>query len=375
MAEEALREERYYDAHWLATLGGRLVRDGSAEQAAAAWLASQAWNNIAAPEPSIRERQAYDLFRLKQNAYGTMVAEDWIAAYYLFLELSRLSPDDPDAANFLALCEEGIGEIAFFTDEMDMTMGELLTEAVFSLPRRTPGGREDGRLVLRLYSLSIFPDVSYGLDLECLAFDRNGRLVYRLEAPYVKIVPKILDSEDRLVVMMRSLDRHDRGKRREPVWSGSGRPGIGDAQILLDVSYEEYLLLSRVRRGVDNLYIGELFTAARILGSFGYVPQVFQAELVRRIAEPALFLPLGIAAIVTGWRLRAKKRPRYLGIPMLGILPLALHGLVQVFQSAVSVLTMGLVLSLGFSAAIAVAVAGGVVLFLLSLILLAAQHG
>ncbi|MDR3145413.1 MAG: hypothetical protein LBU21_03980 [Treponema sp.] len=375
LGEEALREERYYDAHWLATLAGRLVRDGSAEQAAAARLASRAWNDITAPEPGIRERQAYDLYHLKQTGYGAMIAGDWIAAYYIFLEFSRLSPADPDVANFLAICKEGVGEIAFFVDEMDMALGELLTDAVFSLPRRTAGGRLDGRLVLRLESLSVFPDVSYGLGLECVVFDRNGRLVYRLEAPYAKIIPKTLDSEARLVVMMRALDRHDRGKRWEPVWSGSERQGIGDAQIVPDISYEEYLLLSRVRRGVDNLYMGELFTAAQTLGPFGHIPQVFEAEIVRRIAEPALFLSLGITAIASGWRLRAKKCPRYMGIPILGILPLALHGLVQMFQSLVSVLAVGSVLSFGFSPAIAVTAAGGVVLFFLSLILLAAQHG
>jgi hypothetical protein len=246
---------------------------------------------------------------------------------------------------------------------------------VFSLPRRTPGGQPDGRLVLRLRSLSIFSDVSYGLGLECAAFDRNGRLIYRLEAPYVKILPKTLDSEPRLAIMMRALDRHDRGKRWEPVWSGSQGSGIGDAQILLDLSYEEYLLLSRVRRGVDNLYMGELFTAAETLGSFGHIPQVFQAEIVRRIAEPALFLSLSITAIAAGWRLRAKKRPRYLGIPMLGILPLALNGLVHLFRALVSLLALGSVISLGFSPAIAIILGGGILLFFLSLILLAAQHG
>ncbi|MDR2404371.1 MAG: hypothetical protein LBD78_10125 [Spirochaetaceae bacterium] len=375
LAAEALREERRYDAHWLATLAGRLVRDGSAEQAAAARLASRAWNEITSLEPGVQERQVYDLFHLKQTAYGAMIAGDWISAYYAFLELSRLSPADPDVTNFLAISEGGIGEIAFFTDEMNMTLGELLTEAVFSLPRRTSRGQPDGRLILRLKTLSFFSDVSYGLDLECLAFDRNGRLIYRLEAPYAKIIPKTLDSEARLVVMMRALDRHDRGKRWEPVWSGSERSGIGDAQIVLDISYEEYLLLSRVRRGVDSLYIGELFTAAEILGSFGHIPQVFQAEIIRRIAEPALFLSLGIVAIVIGWRLRAKRRPRYLGIPMLGILPLALYGLVQMFQALVSVLAIGSVLALGFSPAIAVTIAGGILFFFLSLILLAAQHG
>ncbi|MDR1950258.1 MAG: hypothetical protein LBQ38_12770 [Spirochaetaceae bacterium] len=375
LAEQALREERYYDAHWLATLAGRLAREGSAERVNAARLASRAWNGVTSLEPNIRERQRYDLYHIKQSGYGAMIAEDWISAYYIFLELSPLSPGDPDIANFLALSEREIGEIAFFTDEMDMAVGDILTEAVFSLPRKSPGGQPDGRLVLRLGSLSVFSDVSYGLDLECMAFDRNGRLAYRLEAPYVKIIPKTLDSEARLVVMMRALDRRDRGKRWEPVWSGSERSGIGNAQILLDLSYEEYLLLSQVRRGVDNLYIRDLFTAANTLGPFGFIPQVFQAEIVRRIAEPVLFLPLAIAAIIIGWRLRAKKRPRYLGIPMLGILPLVLNGLAQVFRAAVSTLGIGLVLALGFSPAIVLIAAGGVVFFLLSLILLAAQHG
>ncbi|MDL2229147.1 hypothetical protein LJC14_02745, partial [Treponema sp. OttesenSCG-928-L16] len=47
MARLAFEGERYFDAHWLATLAGRLAGEGSAEGAQAAVFASRAWNMLA----------------------------------------------------------------------------------------------------------------------------------------------------------------------------------------------------------------------------------------------------------------------------------------------------------------------------------------
>jgi hypothetical protein len=375
LADRALREERYYDAHWLATLAGRLGSSGSIETVNAARLASRAWNGIASLEPNRREEQTYRLYHLKQTGYGAMIADDWISAYYIFKELAGLTPQDPDVTNFLALCEQKAGELAFFIDEMDMVFGEVLTGVVFSIPQKTASGIPDGRIVIRIQSLTVFADTSYGLELEGVAFDGQGRLIWRVEAPYVKIIPKTLGSEARLVVMMRALNREDKELYREPQWSGSERSGIGNAQIMLDLSYEEFLLLVRVRRGIDNFYIRDFFSAAENLGAFGYVPQVFQAEILRRIAEPFLFLSMTILVIVIGWRFRAKKRSRYMRIPMLGLLPLVFNGVTLIFRSAVSSLSIWLLLSLSFNSAMIVVLAGGAVFFFLSLIFLAAQHG
>jgi hypothetical protein len=396
MAETAFREERYYDAHWLATLAGRLAREGSMETVEAARAASRAWYAVASLAPNSRETQAVRLYRLKNSAYEAMVARDWIRGYYLFKELAAVTPNDPDVISFLNRCEQGLEEIAFFIDEPEMALGEILNGAVFSIPRRTSAGTPYGRMILQLRSLAASPDYSYGIGADLLVFDEAGELENRLEAPYAKILPKTLGGRKRTLLLLRALDREDEDRRWEPVWAGPGRPGsiryddggldlgdaLGDAvgyaegyaHVMLDIPYEDFLLSTQVRRGVDNFFIGELFAAERTLGAYGYVSQVFAAEILGRFAEPVYFPALLILVLVIGWRYRAVRRSRYLGIPMLFILPLVFAEVVRLYQAAMNILGVSLILSLSFVPALIVTCAGAFFFFIVFLVSLAYQH-
>jgi hypothetical protein len=369
MAETAMRQERYFDAHWFATLAGRLAKPGSPEEAEAARMASRAWNMIESLAPGAGEERRHSIYRLKRSGYEAMVAEDWIRAFYIFQDLLKLSPDDPDAAAYLRKSREGTGEIAFFIDDMETSLGDTLTWAVFSVP-----SAGQGREVFRFSSLSCFADYAYGLDLEYLRFDAEGRLTARAEAPYVKLLPLRMETKPRLLILMRALDRHDGSRRWEPEWLQGGAAGPDATQLVLEPDYEEFLLLSQVRRRLDDLPIDRLLTAARKLGSSGYIPQVFEAEIVNRLAAPLYFLPMAIAAVIIGWRFRAKKQPRYLFVPMLFLLPLVFNGLNHLVRGVLNILGIQAVIAFGLSAAIGIFAAGMALAFVLSLIILAAQH-
>jgi hypothetical protein len=384
LAEIAFREERYYDAHWFATLSGRLARQGSVETVEAARAASRAWNVIALLEPNDRETRSVRLYRLKNAAYEAMVARDWIRGFYLFKERAALTPKDPDVINFLNECEQGLEETAFFIDEPEMTLGEILSGAVFSVPRRTSAGTPYGRMILQIRSLAASPDFSYGIGVELLVFNGKGELENSLEAQYAKILPKTLGGQKRVLLLLRALDRENESRRWEPVWTGPGLPGsigyggdgldLGDTQVILDIPYEDFLLSTQVRRGVDNFFIGELFAAERTLSAYGYISQVFEAEILGRFAEPLYFLALLILILLIGWRYRAVRQPRYLIIPMLFILPLVFDGVIRIYRAAMNILGIQLILSLSLVPALIVVFAGAVFLFILFLIGLACQH-
>jgi len=376
LSEKALAEERYFDAHWLATLAGRLARPGSVEETSATRLAGRAWSGVNSLAPNARESKAFSIYRLKRDGYEALVAEEWIRSYYIFKELKDLSPEDPDVIKYLALSESSLKRAAFFIDEIEMALGTILTGAVFSLPYNS------GRLVMRISSLSTSPDSAYGIGVEILTFDRDGRPLWSIEAPYAKILPLTLSLSERTTdnvsnttLLMRSLDRTDRTKYWEPVAHGLGQTAPSGVQLSLPVSWDDFLLLAKVRRGLSALSTADLQQAARNLGNAGYQSQVFEAELLRRFIEPLFLLPLGIFAIVIGWRYRALKRARYMAIPMLGILPVVFNGVEYFCRGWLNNLGIWAVVSLGFTTAALVFGIGILVLFVLSLILLAAQHG
>jgi len=365
MGSAAFNEKRYFDAHWLFTIGGRLAVEGSAEAVNAARYASDAWNMIASQAPNLREQHLYQIYHLKLSGYQAMNTGDWIRAFYIFQELLTITPDDPDAVNFLAASERGAKETAFFIDEMELSLGQILTGALFSLPDN------NGRAVVRFSSLTASDDVAYGMGFEYMSFNENSRLVTSVRSRYAKLLPVILNEKQQVLILTHALDRDNKEKYYDSELLAGNKTTGG---MLLNISFEELLLLSYIRRGLLKLQVTDLFLAAEISNNFGYVYQIFQAEILNRIGSALFFLPVAILIIVLGWRYRAKKKPRYLFILMLPVLPVVFLGFVFLYTSLINTLGIWLVLSMGFGLALTIYIVIMAVFLFVSLIALSAQH-
>jgi len=365
MGSAAFNEKRYFDAHWLFTLGERLAVDGSAEALNAARYASDAWNMIASQTPNLREQHLYQIYNLKLSGYQAMNIGDWIRAYYIFQELLAITPDDPDTINFLAASERGAKETAFFIDEMELALGQILTGALFSLPTN------NGRAVIRFDSLTTSDDIAYGMGFEYMSFDENSYPVASVRSMYAKILPVTINEKDQVLVLTHALNRDNKDNSYDGEWLiGNKTPG----GILLNVSYDQLLLLSYIRRGLLRLQVNDLFLAAEISDNFGYVYQIFQAEILNRIGSAMFFLPVSILIIVIGWRYRVKEKPRYLFILMLPVLPVVFLGFVFFYTSLINTLGIWLVLSMGFALALTIYIVIMALFLFISLIVLSAQH-
>jgi len=375
LGEAAFRDGRMFDAHWLATLGGRLAREGSVEKTKAAQLAALAWNQIESQQPTSAQRDAYAIYRLKLSGYEAMVSGDWIRAYYIFKELLTLAPRDPDAENYFKASEKGTKEVAFFIDEMETSLGETFTGVIFSLP----GGlnKEKERSVMRVASFSSHPDYAYGTGIEFMVFDPQSRLLLSLQAPYAKFLPITTpDGQPQVLVLMRALNRNDKNKHWEPLWNAQGQTVYSPdtAQIMLNVSYETFLMLSEMRQRLPSLHIDALFAASSIAGETGYISEVFEAEILNRLGACLFFLPMAVIVIIIGWNFRARYSPRYFFVLSIPILPLVFNGVTYLYRIILNSVGIFLIYNFGFSSALAVLITILSISFVLSLIALAAQH-
>ena len=348
LSETAFNEKKYLDAHWFASLGERISQIDSIERVRAARLAVLAWDEIEKQQPSDRETSAYSFFHQKMTAYEVMNSGDWIRAFYKFKELNSISPDDPDIANFLEASEKGTREISFFLNEMEIHPGQSFTGTLFSLP-----AEDYGRMVLKVSNLNYSPDFAYGLGIEYMVFDDQARRILSMEAPYAKFTPITIDDKRHVLVLMRALDFNTFENQWEPKWFGPDETEYqGPAQIILDISYETFILLSRLRQGISGMYINELFTASGIAETAGYIPQVFQAEIINRLGSSLFFLPIAILTISIGWSLRTRRRSRFIFLIMLAVLPLVFLGIIQIYQNILNIIGISLVLSFSFSTAL-----------------------
>ncbi|MDR2964226.1 MAG: hypothetical protein LBU88_00425 [Treponema sp.] len=365
MARAAFSERRFFDAHWLATLAGRLAVPGTPEVTTSARLSADAWNEISSLAPNFREEQKYKIYELKLEGYQAMNTGDWIRAFYIFQELIEISPDDPDVKNFLAASEIGAKETAFFIDEMELSLGDILTGAVFSLPSN------EGRIVMRFDSLTTSDDVAYGMGFEYMSFDTYSQPVASVRSRYAKLQPIILNNNPQIMVLMHALDREDKNTSYDSEYLyGVKTPG----GILLNFTFEDLMLLGELENGLSGLQMDALFKSAKIFNNAGYVYQIFHAEILNRLGSALFFLPMAIFIIVIGWRYRAMKRPRYLFAVMLLVLPVVFNGFVFIYRSVFNTLGIWLVLNMGFAGALTIYIVVLAAGLFASLITLAAQH-
>ena len=366
MAERAYNEERYFDSHWLASLAGRLAGPGSAETSRAIRMASQAWDAINSLEPNARETELVRIFRYKREGFEALMNENWISAYYIFLDLASITPNDPDVAKYLSLAEQGCRTIAFFFDELDFALGNTLTGRIFSFPSGL------GRMVVRIGSLTIFPDSAYGSGLEILAFDENSKPAWRASAQYVKLLPYGTRSGSGVGLLCHVLDREDKNRSWEPEIEALGENP--PQQLGFDVGWDDFLLLAGLYRRIDYIPMSEVLAAAKIAGNYGYMPEIFQVEFLGRLANILLFLVMAVASLSIGWRYRAQKKPLYFLLPVMVLLPVINNWLMYFFRNLISNATILSVMALGFNISIVIFSAIALTIFVGSLILLAAQH-
>jgi len=365
MSRKAFNEKRYYDSHWLANLGTRLAERGSVEAANASRLASDAWNMIASLAPNAKEMRLYELYNLKLSGYQAMEAGEWILAFYIFQELLTFTPDDPDAKNFLAVSEKKAKETAFFIDEMELSVGGILHGAIFSLPSG------NGRAVLRFNNLTTSQDVAYGLGFEYMEFDANMIPKASVKSRYAKLTPFTLNGKPQVLVLTHALDRTNKDNYFKAEWLLGSSATNG---IFLDTSFEDLVLITQVRRGLNNLRINDLFAASKKLEEEGYINQIFQAEILNRLGSVMFFLPMGIFVIVIAWRYRAKEKSRYFFALLLPILPVVFNGFVFLYRSVINTFGIWLILNFGFTAALVIFIATVAITLFISLVSLSAQH-
>jgi hypothetical protein len=253
---------------------------------------------------------------------------------------------------------------------MNIRLGAELAGPVLSLPLFDT----EGRLVMRLASLSSTSDYSYGKTLEIDAFDAEQKPIYRIEAPYVKFAPLYVGERQLTVVYLQAFSRDYEQMRWGPVWYGSPPGDTPLNQFVLAISYENFLLSSFAGRNFDGFFLSDIRSIANNLSSYGYVPEVYHAQIINKIMEPMLFLPLMMFSLTLGWALRGKKHISFAIYPMFIALPIVLNGLILMFRGISAIFCAFAVLSFGFTAALLLSFAAAFTLFVLSVVILAFQR-
>jgi hypothetical protein len=273
------------------------------------------------------------------------------------------------------MSREGLTSVAFFIDEMNLAIGNVQNDVIFSLPSNvySPGGR----LALRIGQLISFEDCSYGRDLELFAFNIDKKPLFHMEAALIKIIPVQTGGDWHSMILTHAVDREDSQTQQKATWEvyNTTNSIYTADQFYLDLVYEDFLLAATASESTKLFFAGDLFRSTDKLKSFGFIPQVFYAGIVRTIYIPVLFLPLSIFALLIGWKYRARRKVPYSIFPMLIVLPFVFETIVLIVRKMFNIISIWTTLAFGFQMSCFISIGTAVFLFLLMLFLLAAQRG
>ncbi|MDR1785968.1 MAG: hypothetical protein LBR23_05845 [Spirochaetaceae bacterium] len=317
MAEDAYGRGAWFDAHFYAWAVLESTSERDPNYARAKRLASLAWNRLSSPEP-FTDKEAGALFAKKREGYSALMEKNYLRAYYLFTDLQRDHPNDPDVAHYLNIAFQRTRDRYFFLDELpDLELFNNLDTVYFSY-RRPDGGRDmvfikgmvpvkgTGGAVLFLRNLSVS------------SYDSSGELERAFTAPFAKVFAQPvsdLDSDTRnalggalrgksvAYVMLEGVDPATEGKAVRPTFifpenSAEGAPSF----IFLGLPYEDLLLIVDCTRTSVPLY--SLFQFLPLAPVYGFSAEVYMHELYTRIARPLVFAVILMAAALIAWHFR-----------------------------------------------------------------------
>jgi hypothetical protein len=314
-ALEAEKKNDFYNAHYYATMAARLAPETDPNREIATRLAAKAWNEISAGLDHIFAAGERALFDAKKEGYNAIQNGDYLRAYYLFLDLQkRVSAEkenqiDPDVERFLAIARNGMLQTFFFIDEtVDMDLYESARD-VFFVIRYQDGS--SGAFYSRgiTYTRSGGKDVAYLRGFEYASFDRNGKVSYRISAPYAKMLPfpngnrRYLQPE----LLLRSVDRAKSDTEIGPSVLEGTVPENEKSILVLDMDFRDFDMIVAANRGPQAMSIIDLWLFAPKAETYGFSRTVYLREILDRLADPFLMLIVALYALIIGWKFRLGK--------------------------------------------------------------------
>ena len=394
-AEKAYAEKKYFDAHYWAQSAVSITTRRDTNYAELQRIAADAWNALfSADLPATTDAQK--IYARKLSGYAALVEGDNLKAYYIFRTLSlasRENANDPDIVRYLAIAHARLDTEYFFIDEIiDAKEFETADDVYFSLKK------EDGETTI-VYIKGITPVkgsggvVQYLRSLSIFSLDANGTYTGSIYVPYAKmrqVLSADFDADTKRAlgipdgahfvpyILLRSVDRDTEGVTEGPLYRYAfpDKKG-GNDQIVLPLSYENFLLLAEVSRGAEYMNMISLLRFVGNAERFGYSDEVFGQVLLNRILYPLFMLIVFIWFASFAWNYRIGETVLFktswiFAFPFFSLLAHVLYGALQWLFKIINYVFIGIAgtycLPLG-------SLVYAVILLIVSLVFLARSEG
>ncbi len=366
LAHKFFKEEDYFSAHYYASLAFDIDK-GLTE---AKRLMSKSWDKISAIAKggsyylSEAEKKKQELYSKKKDGYKNFLEGNYVESYYIFNDLNKEYPDDPDVRVYLAKVKEKLAGVAFFKDEI---------EEVINLPGYRDilfvnGNRGADREIV--YIGKIIPVVNdiYMENIEAICVNvTGGRVKYHFFAPYGKLVDK--------TILLKCLDR-DNSKNVVCANYIEGKRENAIKDILkIEPTVSQLKELRADYRNLEGMYLAGLWGVREEVEKFGLIERYVDIAILVKLVDPFSFLILSLFGISFGWFFRARyiSNPPFFSYLFIPFLPVMVAFFVMMYRYAIKIFLLFLVLVAGFWTALTVMLIAQALLLFFAIVTVAGQ--
>lgn len=315
-AEEAYKNEQWFNAHYYAELGVQLASAKDPNLASLRELSTMAWNNLT-EKHSMSKTEDQKIFDRKYEGYLALVQKDDLKAYYIFKELydsSRELQSDPDVSFYLEIAENRINEKYFFIDEtLELQSLESANNIYFSFDYA------DGSTDLVFFKgvttvAGTGNSIQYLRDLTIKTIGKDGFITRTMTVPYAKVLPvsiqgfnsitkNLLGIDEKInfipYILLNSVGRDNPDISVSPEYTfAPGYEADCADYLLLPIDYEDFLMLENASSDPYQNSLVNLYKLIKRSELYGYSEAVYGQIFVNRIMYPLwiIFVILLIAA-------------------------------------------------------------------------------
>ncbi|MBN2737115.1 MAG: LptF/LptG family permease [Spirochaetales bacterium] len=376
IAHEAYLKEDFFTAYYNAKRAFELdpTRIDADE------LSVNSMNHISDNIHSIADEEQQEEFKAKIEGYNALFSKDssdYIKAYYIFKNLQKKNPDDPDIQKYLKESSQKINHISFFLDEIKNINHFPGYNNILFINSQNP------REIISITKMIMVTEGIYFQDIEVLTLDSNNNIQQHLFAPYGKFIytdmPRVIESQNqdnKQYISLNAIDRENPNIATSPQYFVSPKNSDPLSQLVhLHPPIKNLPYLQLNSKFARSLSLVELNTARDPIGNFGYSVLKIEIEFLSRLLKPFMFLIICFFAIGLGWFLRS----RYLGKPpiiqlfMIPLFPFVINFIINLLTQGYKVIISFFVISSGLWPALIAGIAILIVLMFLSIIYLASQ--
>ena len=302
----------FYTAHYYAMRAYQLSAENAPYREEALRQAAQAWNQIEKGFADLTAEFDISLYRAKKAGYELIQQENYIKAYYQFVNAQRMLVQnnplkrDPDIDRFIDITRKKLLEEVFFIDETDsQPLFETARDIHFTVP--PSGTRAAAQITIEGLTYIMRNGIReiYGKNCELTQYTAEGKILYRSRIPFIKLIPiESSDGVPMLRMLFRAVDKQRDKVVLKPIVLEGTMPIERQTSMRLPFSYGDFELIIAANKGEKSMTLPQLYAFRQRGAQYGFPAQIYHRELLARISDVFLILIISIYMLVLAWRFR-----------------------------------------------------------------------